>query len=114
MARQDRAMVIRTRLRAVLFPLALYAFSGGVTSYFIWHADNGERGSKARIAYKHKIKGLEADLAALREERQAMQLKAAQFQTDSVDRDLLDEQAHRVLGRAHKNELVVSLPTAQN
>jgi cell division protein FtsB len=107
-------MVIRTRLRAIVFPLALYAFSGGVTSYFIWHADNGERGAKARIAYKQKIKGLEAELADLQARRQAMQLQVRQFQTDSVDRDLLDEEAHRVLGRAHRNELVVALPMAQN
>lgn len=103
-------MVIRTRIRAIVFPLALYAFSGGVTSYFVWHAANGERGAKTKAAYKEQIRALEGELADLRAQREAMEIQVRQFQTDSVDRDLLDEEAHRVLGRAHRNELVVTLP----
>ncbi len=106
-------MVIRTRFRRILFPLALYAFSGGVTSYFVWHADNGERGMKAKLAYKEQIRDLAAQLADLKTQRVAMELKVRQFRTDSVDGDLLDEEAHRILGRANKNELVVLLSGAR-
>ena len=106
-------MVIRTRLRGILFPLALYAFSGGVTTYFIWHADNGERGSKAKIAYKAQIRDLSTQLAALKVEHEALDLQVRQFQTGSIDGDLLDEEAHRLLGRAQKNELVVMFTPSQ-
>ena len=61
-------MVIRTRLRAILFPLALYAVSGGVGGYFVWHAINGERGLKTRVAFKARINDLGKELAELRDE----------------------------------------------
>ena len=103
-------MVIRTRLRAILFPLALYAVSGVVSSYFIWHADNGERGAKARAAYKTKIAELRGDLARVRAERALIETRVRLFQSDAVDTDLLDEEARSQLGRAHRNEIVVALP----
>jgi cell division protein FtsB len=103
-------MVIRSRLRAIVFPLALYAFSGGVTSYFVWHADNGGRGLKAKAAYKEKITALRAELADLRAQTAAIERKVSQFQSQSVDRDLLDEEARAVLGYADRNEVMVALP----
>ena len=103
-------MVIRTRLRSILFPLALYAFSGGVSAYFVWHADNGDRGLKDKAIYVEKIQALGAELAELKAEREALQLRVGQFQINSVDKDLLDEQTHRILGRAHRNEMIVTLP----
>ena len=36
-------MVIRTRLRAILFPILLYAVSGTIAGYFVWTAVNGQR-----------------------------------------------------------------------
>jgi len=104
-------MVVRTRLPAILFPLALYAVSAAAVSYFVWHASHGDRGLKAKEAYKGQMLALEAQLADARSERQALELRIHQFQTESVDRDLLDEEAHRILGRANRNELVVLLPT---
>ena len=104
-------MVIRTRLRAILFPLALYAVSGVVSSYFIWHADNGERGAKARAAYKTKIKELRGELAELESERSLIETRVRMFQSDAVDADLLDEEARAQLGRANRNEIVVVFPT---
>ena len=103
-------MVVRTRARAILFPLALYAFSGGVSSYFIWHADNGERGAKVRAAYKAKIQELRGELDQLKAERALIQTRVRLFQSDAVDADLLDEEARRQLGRANRNELVIALP----
>ena len=107
-------MVIRTRLRAILFPLALYAVSGAIGSYFVWHGWNGERGLKAKVAYKIQIHELEAQLVDLRKEHARWDRRVAQMQADSVDQDLLDQEAHEVLGRIGRNELVVMLPSAQN
>ncbi|HUZ67910.1 MAG TPA: septum formation initiator family protein, partial [Beijerinckiaceae bacterium] len=62
-------MVVRTRLRAVLIPLALYAVSASVTTYFVWHAVNGGRGLRTKHEYRLKAARLDAELAALQKER---------------------------------------------
>ena len=103
-------MVIHTRLRSILFPLALYVVSGAIGGFFIWHAMNGGRGLKTRVANKAKIAELHGELAALRKERKDIELRVSMLQTVSVDRDLLDEETRFSLGRLHKNEVVVFLP----
>ena len=103
-------MVIRTRLRAILFPLALYTASGVCGGFFIWHAMNGERGLKTRVINKAKIAELGRELADLREERGNIERRVAMLQSSSVDRDLLDEETRLALGRMHKNEVVIFLP----
>ena len=45
-------MVVRTRLRAILTPLLLYAASGAMSAYFIQTALHGERGVKTKDEYK--------------------------------------------------------------
>ena len=100
-------MVIRTRLRAFLIPLVLYVVSGSAGSYFVWHAVNGERGLKTKVVYKAKIRDLSTDLAALVAERQRWERRVNMMQADTVDRDLLEEEARLVLGRMGKTELVV-------
>ena len=107
-------MVIRTRLRAILIPLVLYAISGAAGSYFIWHVQHGQRGIEAKIAFKAKLRSLEAELAGLRADHAAWDRRVAMMQSDSVDRDLLEEEARLELGRIQKNELVVMLPQARN
>ena len=55
-------MVVRTRLRAILTPLLLYAASGAMSAYFIQTAIHGERGMKTNDDYKVQIAALRADL----------------------------------------------------
>ena len=103
-------MVIRVRLRAFLIPLVLYAVSGSVTSYFVWHALHGERGLQTRQEYRQQIGKLSAELAALRSERQGWQHRVDMMRSASVDKDLLEEEARTVLDRVHRNDLVIFLP----
>lgn len=102
-------MVIHTRLRAFLFPLALYIVSGSIGGYFVWHAINGERGLKTRVAYKARIAELKTELAGLFETRAAWERRVGMMQTASVDRDLLEEEARMALGRSSRNEVVIFL-----
>jgi cell division protein FtsB len=108
------AMVVRKRWRAVIFPLVLYAVSGGVTSYFVWHAVNGQRGLKTKEEYQARAQSMNAELAALRVERARWRHRVEMMQADSVDRDLLDEEARQMLGRANKNDLIVLLPNGRS
>jgi cell division protein FtsB len=100
-------MVVRKRLRAVLFPLSLYCVSGAVGSYFLWHAVNGERGLRTRGDYERKIASLQTELTNLRETRRLGQLKINLLRGQTIDADLLRELAEKQLGRIGKNDLVV-------
>lgn len=105
-------MVIRRRWRAIVFPLILYAVSGSVTSYFVWHANNGERGLKTKDENQARLQALNEELASLQSERKAWQLRVEMMRADNVDRDLLDEQARLILGRIGKSDLVLPLQPA--
>ena len=104
-------MVIHTRFRGILFPVVLWAASVGIGSYFVWHAINGERGLKNRVMYKARIAELDSELAGIRTEKVRIERRVRMLQADTLDRDLLDEEARNILGRLHKNELVVLLPS---
>ncbi|MDB5569708.1 MAG: septation inhibitor protein [Hyphomicrobiales bacterium] len=102
-------MVIRRRLRSVLFPLALYAVSASVSSYFIWHGVNGNRGLKAKEEYRQVVRSLKEQHAELKAERTAFERRIAMLRAESVERDILEEEARVQLGRIHRNDVVVFL-----
>ena len=103
-------MVVRTRFRSIVIPLVLFLLSGAAGSYFVWHAQNGERGLKAKLAYKAEIAELTEELEGLLAQRKSWERRISMLQPDQVDRDLLDEEARLLLGRMGKNEILVLLP----
>ena len=106
-------MVIRRRWRAIVFPLVLYAVSGSVTSYFVWHAVNGERGLKTQDENQTQMAALSEQLDSLRKERMSWERRVEMMRAESVDRDLLDEEARIMLGRVNKNDLVIQVPVTK-
>lgn len=106
-------MVIRTRLRSILFPLVLYGVSGSIGSYFVWHAINGERGLKTNDEYRLKIATLTSDLDTAKREKAQWLHRIELLRGAVIDRDLLEEEARVVLDRVHKNDLVVFLPASR-
>lgn len=105
-------MVIRSRLRSILFPLMLYCVSASVGSYFVWHAVNGERGLKAKAEFKAKIYTMRIELAELRDEKSRLARNIDLIRGETIDRDLLDDLTRKQLGRAGKNDLVIMVPNA--
>lgn len=107
-------MVIRRRMRSILFPLCLYCVSGAAGGYFVWHAVNGARGLKTQDEYQLKINRLRKELDGLKADRELLEHKISLMRGAVIDRDLLDEEARNVLGRDDKNDLIILLPkTAQ-
>jgi len=106
-------MVIRRRIRAIVFPLLLYCVSGSIGGYFVWHALNGERGLKTKDEYEHKIALLEDDLHRLHAERTRWEHKIELLRGQTIDRDLLDEEARRLLGEAEKSDMVIFVAAPQ-
>ena len=100
-------MVVRRRLRAFLVPLLLYGVSGGIVGYFVHHAHSGNRGLEAKRALKRQAYQVNEELERVKAERAEWERRIALLRTDQIDRDLLEERARVVLGRVHRNDLVV-------
>ncbi len=103
-------MVVRTRFRSIVIPLVLFLLSGAAGSYFVWHAQNGERGLKTKLALKAEIRELNEELEGLMAQRKAWERRISMLQPDQIDKDLLDEEARLLLGRMGKNEIMILLP----
>ena len=100
-------MVVRTRLRAIIFPVVLYALSGAVSAYFVHTAVNGERGLRTKDDYKRQIYALRHDLDGLKTEREHWQHRVALMRSDALDRDLASEQARLKLDYVDPRDLVI-------
>ena len=100
-------MVVRTRLRAILTPLLLYAVSGAMSAYFVQTAIHGERGLKTKDEYKTQIAGLRAELDRLKGERAGWQHRVTLMHSDTVDRDLASEEIRLKLGFVDPRDLVI-------
>jgi cell division protein FtsB len=100
-------MVVRTRLRAILTPLLLYAVSGAMSAYFIQTAIHGERGLKTKDEYKIQIAELRGDLDRLKAERAQWQHRVSLMHSDTVDRDLASEEIRLKLGYVDPRDLVI-------
>ena len=100
-------MVVRTRLRAILTPLLLYAVSGAMSAYFVQTAIHGERGLKAKDEYKIEIAQLRGDLDRLRAERAGWLHRVTLMHSDTVDRDLASEEIRLKLGYVDPRDLVI-------
>jgi cell division protein FtsB len=100
-------MVKRTRLRSIVLPIVLYFVLGVASAYLVWGASNGEHGLKAKERFDAEAVELKAQLAALKDERARWELRVASLRPESVDKDLLDEEAHALLDRVAKDEVVI-------
>lgn len=106
-------MVVRRRVWAILVPLALYGASAGAVGFFLKSAKTGNNGLLAKQAHKIQLAELRAELETIQAEHVDWDRRLALLRADQVDRDLLEERARIVLGRVHRNDLVIVLPPGQ-
>jgi cell division protein FtsB len=99
-------MVSRTRLKAVLTGLALYALAAAMIGYFGINAYTGKYGLNARQDLDQEIIALTSELARLKTERAEDEQRVSQLRSDQVDPDMLDERVRYQLDYAHPRELV--------
>ena len=100
-------MVVRTRLRSIVVPIVFYLVLGVASGYLVWGASNGEHGLKAKEKDDAEALALQMELASLREERGRWERRVAALSPETVDRDLLEEEAHAKLDRVAKDEVVI-------
>lgn len=109
-----RIMVVRTRIRAIMVPLTLYVVSGAVSGYFLWTAKNGERGSKAKLEYKATIAELRTNLSDLQAQRAKWAHRVNLMRSETVDRDLAEEQARDKLGYVDPRDVEIFTGTIKH
>ena len=100
-------MVLRTRLRSIVVPIVFYLALGVTSGYLVWGASNGEHGLKAKVKFDADALELKTQLSALKDERARLESRVASLRPESVDKDLLDQEAHALLDRVAKDEVVV-------
>jgi cell division protein FtsB len=100
-------MVVRTRLRAIVIPLFFYLVLGVASGYLVFGASKGDRGLEAKAVYAEQIVALQKELDDVRAERARWRRRVDGMRSESVDRDLLDEEARDKLDRVNKDDLVI-------
>jgi cell division protein FtsB len=85
----------------------LYSVSAAVAAYFVHHAHSGSRGIEAQQQYEVQVAELSGELEGLKTQRADWERRIALLRSDQIDRDLLEERARVMLGRVHRNDLVI-------
>jgi cell division protein FtsB len=102
-------MVTHKGYRTGLRMLALYGVAAALVGYFLYHAQHGSRGMGSKMAVKATLVEARVHLEQLTQERLAWDDRVALLKRDSTERDILDERARAVLGRVHKNDVVIMI-----
>ena len=82
-----------------------------LTSYFVYHLIEGDRGLLAWVQLSREIRDESARLEAIRAQRQALDLKVSNLKPDHLDPDLLDERVRATLNYVAPGETVIMQPT---
>lgn len=96
--------------RSLIVPLSLCGLAGLIAAFFVWHGVHGRRGLKAGEEYEQRLAQLRLERGLLMLERMQWEKRIALIRGEAVDADILDEQARALLGRVHKDEVVILTP----
>lgn len=77
--------------------------------YFCYHAISGDRGLLAFVRANRQVETLKKEADAVRAERLQLEHRVSLLKPNSLDLDMLDEQARKLLGYATKDETVYEL-----
>lgn len=82
---------------------------GAAILYLGAHAVTGRQGLVAYVELQEQERALEARVAALELERDALEARAARLRPDTLDREYLDERARITLAAGDGDELIFAL-----
>jgi cell division protein FtsB len=97
---------LRRRARQVVGPVLGLTLAG----YFGYHLVEGDRGFFAWRQLTGELRIEEAQLQALRAQREALARRDDELKPDHLDPDLLDERVRSTLDFAAPNEIVIMQP----
>ncbi len=78
----------------------------GAYAFFVWHAQFGARSFAYQRSVRVKLALAKIELDQLQARRKALQARVRLLRPESLDADMLDEQARRMLGFARPDEVV--------
>lgn len=97
---------IRRRARQIV-PQVLLACTLG---YFAYHTIQGERGVLAWLRLEKELRIAQAEAAVLASERARLEHRVRLLRPDSLDPDMLEERARRILNYGRDGEVIVLFP----
>lgn len=100
-------MAIRLDIAKRAKQLAVPLFCVSVLGYFLFHTIQGDRGVMAWLMLKQEVRLAETKLAALQAERMTLANRVSRLSPQTLDPDLLDEQARLMLNLAGADEVVI-------
>jgi cell division protein FtsB len=98
-----RRIDLNRRLQKIYGPLAAIC----IAVYFLYHTIQGERGILSWMRLRGKIQESQQELTILQEQREALDHRVTLLRPNSLDPDMLEEQARKVLNFGRKDEVVV-------
>ena len=96
-------LLIQRSVGAALGPVLGFC----VVGYFAYHSFEGERGLYAYLRLTEEVRIAREHRDDIRSERVALERRVALLRADSLDRDMLDEQARALLNYARPDEIVI-------
>ncbi len=93
-------------VRRAAIPLGLIVFF----CYLVLNGLYSERGYFNMQKRQVELGAAETELSILRDERMALEQRVDLLKGEAIGRDLLEEEARRVLNLAHRDEVVVRMP----
>ena len=99
-------MVTRSRAKAFITGVALYAIAAALIGYFGVNAYTGKYGLNAQQELDAEMVRLTAELQRLKQDRADAERHIALLRSDSLDPDMLDERIRAQLDFADPHDLV--------
>lgn len=96
-------LLIQRSARAALGPVLGFC----VVGYFAYHSFEGERGLYAYLRLTEEVRIAREHRDDIRAERIALERRVALLRGESLDRDMLDEQARALLNYARPDEIII-------
>ena len=99
-------------VRNFALPFGLHALAAVLSCYFVWEGLNGHRGVKAGEEYQQQLDKLRYERNFFKMQRLQWEQRVALIRGETVDADILDEEARAQLNRTDKHDVVILTPRA--
>ena len=95
-------------MRRYGFDLTVTVVCFCLLGFFAWHGLNGKRSFANQKTVLVKVSMLEEQRDAVRARREALETRVALLRPESIDPDMLEEMARKMLGFTRPDEIVMS------